>query len=437
MLVKQTLTICLLFAVCLLHAQSNYKEGDVVTNHGTILHGFINYKEWHRNPDHIQFRPETKGANTQTLTADSVKGFTINGYVTYARYVLSISMDEISFENLKEVIDTATVTKAVFLKQIADGDRLALYSYTDEIKVRFFILDKRQATPAELAYRKILRNGHEITQPLFQQQLTQLAEDYNALSPGLKERIAKAGYSASAIKKIISNVNSKNEPGETPSFGKKRKLGFFVGAGATMSTVKYTGETLLLSDGLDNMGRFKFKSKVVTHSYLPNISAGADFYINPDIRRLIIRTELSAANIESTVKSYYRFNQYTPEEENTYTYSSWNIGFSPQTILNLYNSNTFRCYAGAGFILNYFINTKNKLERRDKETGELIATNSEYLVLKNFEMNAALRSGIRIKDHFDISLLWINPTEYTNYKKGKQSIKTSLLSLCILYNLKQ
>lgn len=433
MITKYIITLCLLTAVTLLNAQSNYKEGNVVTNNGTMLKGYINYKEWHRNPDRIQFKPDRENTDAQTFTVDSIAAFSITGYESYTRYTIPVSMDEINFENLKETIDTTTVTKAVFLKEIAKGDRIDLYSYTDEIKVRYFILAKRQTIPYELIYRKLLKNGQEITQASYKQQLSGLAHNYGVLTADLDSRISKANYSGGDIKNIVSKINTQNENDSSAATSKKKKLDFFVGAGIAMSTMHYTGETLLLSDGLDDMGQFKFKDKVTTHSYLPLLSAGADVYINPDIRRLIIRAEMSATNIKSTVKSYYKFNTLSDEEENTYKYASWNIGFSPQLIFNMYNTQKLKWYAGAGFLLNYILNTKNSLERRYSQTGELISINNEYLKLTEFEMNAIIRSGLRINDQFDLSLFWTSPSEYC--LTVGQSIKTSIFSFSVLYFL--
>lgn len=76
------------------------------------------------------------------------------------------------------------------------------------------------------------------------------------------------------------------------------------------------------------------------------------------------------------------------------------------------------------------------MERRDRQTGDLIAVNNKYLILREYAMNAIVRSGLRIDERFELSLIWTSPTQYTNYQAGGQSIKTSLLSFSKLYYLK-
>ena len=435
---KYLLTLFLLPASLFLNAQFNYKEGNVITNNGNTIKGFINYKEWHKNPDRILFRTAPDKADARVFAADSIAGFNIPGYESYARFIVQVSMDEIMFGSLKEVMDTSTETKAVFLKEILKGDRINLYEYTDEIKVRYYILDKRQTTPYELVYRKLLKDNREITQELYKQQLTTLASGYAVFNTSVEDRILKATYSGKDIKNIISKINTQNETSNSIIIDKKKGWNFFVGIGITRGTMNYTGENLVMVDGLDDMGGYKFKNKITTHSYLPLVTAGADFYINPAIRRLVIRTEITAENIKSTVKSHYKFNIYSADESDyTYQFSSWNIGFRPQLIYNLYNTPEYKWYLAAGVSFNYLANSDNSLERRDRQPGNVIDVREDYFQLKEFTMNAIVRSGLRINDRFDLSLIWASPVEYTDYAGGTKSTKTSLVSFSVSYSLKK
>ncbi len=436
MIARYMITLFLIPLAFLTKAQSNYKEGNVVTNTGTIIKGFINYREWHKNPEQIQFKRDLENGEVQKLTADSIAKFTITGYESYDKYIVPISMNEISFESLKEVIDTSSITKAVFLKKILTGDHIDLYSYTDVIKVRFYVLDKRQTLPFELVYRKSLSDGREITQLLFRQQLSRLALEYGISDASFEESVSRATYSGKDIRNIISKINTINETIISAGSRKNRKQAFFLGAGITGSTMNYTGKSIIMSDGLDDLGQFRFKNKITTHSFLPRVSAGFDFYINPAIRRLIIRAEISASNIKSTVTSYYKFNIYSSDEtENIYRFSTWNIGFSPQLIINLYSWNKYKWYAGSGFLLNYITKTDNSLERKDRKTGQFIDKAEGYLKINKFAMNAIVRSGFLVNDRFDLSLIWTSPSEYSNYIVGGQSIKTTLLSFSAAYYL--
>ena len=49
-------TVVLFLLPLLSIAQANYKSGYVVTLKGDTLRGYINYKEWGRNPKDIDFK---------------------------------------------------------------------------------------------------------------------------------------------------------------------------------------------------------------------------------------------------------------------------------------------------------------------------------------------------------------------------------------------
>ncbi|MGZ8557545.1 MAG: hypothetical protein ACXWWC_04410 [Chitinophagaceae bacterium] len=91
-------------------------------------------------------------------------------------------------------------------------------------------------------------------------------------------------------------------------------------------------------------------------------------------------------------------------------------------------------YLGAGFSFNYLVNTDNSLERRDRQPGSVTEMRKDYFELKEFTMNAIVRSGVKITDRYDLSLMWASPVEYTDYMAGSKSSKTSLVSFSISYS---
>jgi hypothetical protein len=54
-----------------------------------------------------------------------LNGFSINGYESYSKFVVLVSLNEVSFHNLNESADTTSVTKAVFLKNLLEVIGLA------------------------------------------------------------------------------------------------------------------------------------------------------------------------------------------------------------------------------------------------------------------------------------------------------------------------
>ncbi|MGZ3814058.1 MAG: hypothetical protein ACXVJN_20060, partial [Mucilaginibacter sp.] len=58
-------------------AQSNYKPGYVVTLKGDTIHGFINYREWNKNPRQIAFKNDINGRKGEEFTIKNAKAFAI------------------------------------------------------------------------------------------------------------------------------------------------------------------------------------------------------------------------------------------------------------------------------------------------------------------------------------------------------------------------
>jgi hypothetical protein len=87
----------LLFAIFLLplfsNAQSNFRPGYVVTLKGDTLHGFIDYREWDRNPAEVNFKKSLDNSSTETITPKNSAAFSITGFEYYQRFILSVSQD--------------------------------------------------------------------------------------------------------------------------------------------------------------------------------------------------------------------------------------------------------------------------------------------------------------------------------------------------------
>jgi hypothetical protein len=397
-------------------AQSNYREGLIVTDKGDTLKGFINYKEWYQNPESIGFKKSLSEKNAQVFSVGNTAWFSVSGYESYARYTVSISMNSINYQDLKEEADSTTVTKSVFLKELLLGDKVNLYSYKDVVKKRFYILDRsKSSTPQELLYKKTLKGLEQKTDEVFKQQLATLAIQHGIFSAKLDAAIQATHYTSNELERMISKFNSKIETHKTLQSGKKARR-FFVGAGVNSFKLTHTGESLVTVDGMTSTGSDKFKDEVLTQNILPRFSSGVDFYLNPAIRRVAIRAEIAAAQMKSTTKSIYKYNIATEQEDkNTYHLSAWNFSIIPQLIFNFYNADKFKCYAGIGGAFNYLHIVDNSVTKEPlhQQNGE-VKTEHNYLHYQKNNLSALIRLGVQVNQRFDFSFHFENPKELTS-----------------------
>src|ERR1700750_2801584 len=129
---KVLLAVILLPSLSL--AQSNYKPGYIVTLKGDTLRGFIDYREWDKNPDAISFKSALTDSKPRQFTPDQARFIKINGQEAYQHYAGPISMDITDKDHMGYQRDTSSRVASVFFRVLQKGKNLSLYSYTDNLK---------------------------------------------------------------------------------------------------------------------------------------------------------------------------------------------------------------------------------------------------------------------------------------------------------------
>ena len=103
------------------YAQSNYKPGYVVDLKGDTLKGFIDYREWHSNPNSINFKTTTADIKPHPYSAAEISAFTINKLETYIRYTGPVSMDATDVDHIAYSRDTSTSIVTAFFRVLQKG----------------------------------------------------------------------------------------------------------------------------------------------------------------------------------------------------------------------------------------------------------------------------------------------------------------------------
>jgi len=305
-------------------AQSNYKPGYVIDLKGDTIKGFIDYQEWDRNPDTIKFRKTSDGRRF-LYGANEIGFFNIDGVDEYKSFTVRISNAEVDPNKLEYLKDTTFRTATVFLRVLQQGSKVALYSYTDKIKSRYYIGESPNFTPKELIFQTYLNRDYEnvadldrrsrtITENTFQRQLNDVALRVNESTDKLILYIHTLEYTEDNMLKIASKLNHIDKVSYEHSRNKRPPYQWLVGVGLTFTNSEPSG----VREG---------------NITLPTISGGISLFPNPNTRRLLFRFEIVL-------------------NDGTYKYgTSYNIletSFVPQVIFNLYNGQDFKFFAGAG-----------------------------------------------------------------------------------------
>jgi hypothetical protein len=209
---------------------------------------------------------------------------------------------------------------------------VALYSYTDKIKSRYYIGESPNFTPKELIFQTYLnrdydnaadldRRSRTITENTFQRQLNDVASRANELTDKLMLYIHTLEYTEDNMLKIASKLNHIDKAAYEKKRNLKSPYQIIVGAGLNFT-------------GYEPGGFHQYNiDRTYYSSVQPLVSAGITLFPGPNTRRLMFRFEVVLS--DGTYKAFL-------------PYKIFEASFVPQVLYNLYNGENFKFFAGAG-----------------------------------------------------------------------------------------
>lgn len=359
----------------LARAQSNFKPGYIVNLKGDTVSGTIDYREWGHNPKSIRFK-DVQGRVTN-YNRDNAMAFGITGIEYFERFVVPISTDDISIDRTNTKPDTILVADTIFLKIITQGKSLTLYSYEDQIKIRYIVKESGSSEPVELShhlYKDTTEDSHLIDYDKFKTQLARYAYKFNRFSEQLNDEIQKLTYSDN-ITGVINKINGDSQG----KIAGRNKLGIrtFVGFAVNRSTYKYNLIFPLVATTQNNA------------SYFPELHFGVDAFRNASVGRLYFRGELSVWGAN--------FNIIAPDASQKIEQRT--ISLSPQAVYNIYNGIAVKFFLGAGAMLNYSIYPKNTFSEK---VGTSTVVENGYPQMDALWDQLLLKAGFTFQNHIEI-----------------------------------
>lgn len=389
--------IGLLLAIPMLSlGQSNYLKGYVVNNTPDTLKGYIDYKSKVRNVSSVNFKQELN-APPQTFTPQNVKGYGVDGLHSFESFNVRISMAATKTEGLKIGIDTSSRRATVFLRVLQRGPNVIIYSFTDEVKERFYIKGNTSTEPYELLRTRFLEANNSlkvIGSDRYKGQLLFEMRNYNSGTDFYETDFDDLAYSEEEMIQVGAIIN-----GMKVRVGKK-SFRLVVGAGVGSSSIKYTGQNPLANAGA-----------VSKSSYGPSVSVGIDFAAKSLAERIFYRAELSLITGKDTKVTN---GQYIHSIDHTTFY------LSPKILYNVYNTARFKFYAGLGAGINYS-SYSNSLSGKavsvamspddfDEQKIDLKSTAVSYnlnvgVALKKIELNVVYAPPYKVSDYAGFNIL--------------------------------
>ena len=132
--------------------QVKFLEGTVILADGKLSTGFIEYRDWTKNPSRINFR-ETKTGTTVSYAATEITQFEIPNVCKYRSAQVDIDPNPVTTEAITGV--RMPSAKGTFLlKVLVEGEKVTLYEFVDS-KPHFFISYEKEPV-TELVYALVM-----------------------------------------------------------------------------------------------------------------------------------------------------------------------------------------------------------------------------------------------------------------------------------------
>ncbi|MCC6288448.1 MAG: hypothetical protein IT249_11230 [Chitinophagaceae bacterium] len=325
-------------------AQSVRKKGYIVLNNNDTLHGWIDYRNWEKNPSSISFIKDSLSTDITRYSKYDIQAVEITGFDHYIKAIVEKDIRPVSIPDLLPADENRLITDTTLLRVLVEGSQFDLYEMNDN-KLHFFIRKTGEGIK-ELLYKVSLseNNSSFSTQKIFINQLNAyLPELHNAAA--LANKINNADYKEKDLARIVTEMN---KLGGTVEYSitdqvKKIQTSFFVGAGGGYSNLRFDG-----TNGI-------FNNMTYTGSFVPYITAGIEVSMSRNLQAIILRMEAAFSSASYTgARSIASSNSSVK-----YTVTQTNIAPTVSLLFNFIRKETFKVYAGVGAAWNISSYGKN------------------------------------------------------------------------------
>ncbi|MFT3846260.1 MAG: hypothetical protein QM725_14490 [Lacibacter sp.] len=418
-LLKTTISFILLFFSSPSFSQINYKSGSITLSNGTVLNGFIDYREWLKNPKTIHFS-KTENSSAEKYSVSDLLSFKVTGGETYVKAIVQKDMRPVDLSTLSEgnKLLITSETDTVFLRLINSCSDFSLFLLND-FKNHFYIKEP-EGNYEELIYQVFIDEKRTanflVRKSLFRNQLEKYIIEKTNHSK-LKKKLENLEYNEKELSGFVSLLSSEGISKETRN--EKNKAEFFVSTGLHLSSMKVTGPSSL-SD-------HNFSQKAG-----PVFSAGFDLFSKRNRSDFILRTELSYFNLNYSSK--YTRSDFTGYVEETFSLKSGNIKPSVSFLYCFTRGADNRIYGGVDVGYTFSSYSKNQFTRTSILPGEP-STYDNYMKCVNSWINLSLKAGFIFKKNFEIkstALLWGSFANYANI-----NVRPNLYDIQVAYRFRK
>lgn len=354
-------------------SQSNFIPGYIITNQNDSISGFINYKNWNKNPNKIEFKNNLDSA-TIIYTPNNIIELSVNNNL-YASRTFDVEISPRNNNNLEKNPNLKIKTVSDFVQVLYKGKK-SLY-YHKDVNDNFYI--NNDGSLMLLTHKKYKKDNNSIAKnDKFKGQLQLYLND----CPSISSNINRASYNSNSISQIFKKYYTCIE--DEPEYSKTPKTriekGVFIGASTSSLKFNENDKYPYLSEKFETSTNFSF-------------GVFCNIILSEDIATWSLNNEIQ-------YYSYKTSNRYEDvENENIYTTSDSKLehSFIKLNVLPKYKfpiNNKLSLFFNGGATIGLVISEENSREIDSKVYSNETRATKHVIPTDNKELGLILGAGI-------------------------------------------
>lgn len=346
------------------YGKNTIYPGYIITLNNDTIHGYIDYKNWEKNPDEIQFK-KTKDDPGSHFTTGSITEFSAANEI-YKSAIVEIERSDFRTNELTLSPDLYLIVDTVFLRALIIGDK-SLYYLKDERGKESFYIDQNSNYEL-LVYKQFLKEDkgkkYIVANNNYIGQLILYLQNCNTINKFLSETSYDQKSLVKAFNYYYDCTNTKMDFKEQV---KKVKLNFSGLAGVNVTSLKFRGE-----EGEPSLTEVDFP---ISTNFTAGISL--DIVLPRNFGRWSFNNEITFTSY-STESSYLDYTH-----ENRYITTETELAFSYLKINTMLRGNfpidKFVLFANIGFSNGFMISNRNYKKETNVLFNQVHVTEEEAI----------------------------------------------------------
>lgn len=382
--------------------QKNFKPASIELINGARISGFIDYRNWEKNPKKISFKKK-ENDDEEEYTIENLSSFEVIGEDVYTKAEVWKDQQSIMLDKLLNYVEPP-VSDIVFLRTVFKSDKIDLFELVDD-KVHFFIKPEND-TLQELMFKRLqvgTAQSRYKDYNIFRDQLKRYVPQ-DLQTTKLFNTIDNSNYELNDLLWIMKLMNHDTATLEKKPI-KNNQVQYFAGAGITYNKYDFgeTGSPFIgytITGGMD----------IVPKRGLNNIFLRGDLRIGNNHMRSV--TEREVLNF---FPNYVEKNEYALDM----------IMFTPTLSIaySFWKKESSQVYVGIGAGLNITNYSKNVYTTTNKSTN-VSKVQNDYLDVKNGWSEYNITAGFVVHKKLEAKLVYRISGTYENYLLIDSKAKT-------------